>query len=172
MSFAIYPSLRDRRVIVTGGASGIGAEIVRAFAAQGASVGFLDRDVDAGAALVGDLDGAVTFEPCDLRDIDALRRALDSLRTPTLKAMRFGRSPSGEMSRWLSIWPHRLRDEHETGPYSAALDLPVVGRTICLRMGRMKKNLMPLHIENMVCGSCSTDHPSGRRCLPRMESKS
>ncbi len=81
MSFAIYPSLRDRRVVITGGASGIGAEIVRAFAAQGASVGFLDRDVDAGAALVGDLDGAVTFEPCDLRDIDALRGALDTLGT-------------------------------------------------------------------------------------------
>jgi NAD(P)-dependent dehydrogenase (short-subunit alcohol dehydrogenase family) len=81
MSFAIYPSLRDRRVIVTGGASGIGAEIVRAFAAQGAQVGFLDRDVDASNALVEELDGAVTFEPCDLRDIGALRGALGTLRT-------------------------------------------------------------------------------------------
>jgi D-xylose 1-dehydrogenase len=81
MSFAIYPSLRERRVIVTGGASGIGAEIVRAFAAQGANVGFLDRDVEASAALVEDLEGAAAFEPCDLRDIDALRGALDALRT-------------------------------------------------------------------------------------------
>jgi NAD(P)-dependent dehydrogenase (short-subunit alcohol dehydrogenase family) len=81
MSFAIYPSLRDRRVIVTGGASGIGAEIVRAFAAQGAQVGFLDRDVVASNALVEELDGAVTFEPCDLRDIGALRGALGTLRT-------------------------------------------------------------------------------------------
>ena len=80
MSFAIYPSLRERRVIVTGGASGIGAEIVKAFAAQGAHVGFLDRDVDAGATLAEDLDGAATFEPCDLRDIEALRGALDALR--------------------------------------------------------------------------------------------
>jgi D-xylose 1-dehydrogenase len=81
MSFAIYPSLRDRKVVITGGASGIGAEIVRAFAAQGAQVGFLDRDVETGAALVEDLDGAATFEPCDLRDVDALRGALDALRT-------------------------------------------------------------------------------------------
>ncbi len=81
MSFAIYPSLRDRRVVVTGGASGIGAEIVRAFAGQGARVGFLDRDVDAADALVKELDGAAAFEPCDLRDIDALRGALDALRT-------------------------------------------------------------------------------------------
>lgn len=81
MSFAIYPSLRDRRVVVTGGASGIGAEIVRAFAGQGARVGFLDRDADAADALVTELGGAAAFEPCDLRDIDALRGALDALRT-------------------------------------------------------------------------------------------
>jgi NAD(P)-dependent dehydrogenase (short-subunit alcohol dehydrogenase family) len=81
MSFAIYPSLRDRRVVITGGASGIGAEIVRAFAAQGAEVGFLDRDVDASNALVEELDRGVTFEPCDLRDIGALRGALGTLRT-------------------------------------------------------------------------------------------
>jgi NAD(P)-dependent dehydrogenase (short-subunit alcohol dehydrogenase family) len=81
MSFAIYPSLRDRRVVITGGASGIGAEIVRAFAAQGAEVGFLDRDVDASNALVEELDRAVTFEPCDLGDIGALRGALGTLRT-------------------------------------------------------------------------------------------
>jgi NAD(P)-dependent dehydrogenase (short-subunit alcohol dehydrogenase family) len=81
MSFAIYPSLRDRRVVITGGASGIGAEIVRAFAAQGAHVGFLDRDADAGAALLEGLDGNVAFESCDLRDIEALRGALAALRT-------------------------------------------------------------------------------------------
>ena len=36
--FAIFPSLKDKTVIVSGGASGIGGEIVRAFAAQGARV--------------------------------------------------------------------------------------------------------------------------------------
>ena len=35
-AFALYPSLRDRVVFVTGGASGIGAEEVTQFAAQGA----------------------------------------------------------------------------------------------------------------------------------------
>ena len=33
--FAAYPSLRDRVVFITGGASGIGAEHVTQFAAQG-----------------------------------------------------------------------------------------------------------------------------------------
>ena len=37
--FAIYPSLRDRVVFITGGASGIGAEHVTQFAAQGAQGG-------------------------------------------------------------------------------------------------------------------------------------
>ncbi len=49
MQFATYPSLKEKRVFVTGGASGIGAEIVRAFAGQGSVVGLFDMDADAGA---------------------------------------------------------------------------------------------------------------------------
>jgi len=49
-SFARHPSLEGRTVFVTGGASGIGAETVAAFAQQGAKVGFLDLDGGAGAA--------------------------------------------------------------------------------------------------------------------------
>ena len=65
-AFAIYPSLQGVSVIVTGGASGIGAEIVRAFAAQGARVAFVDFDVDRGTALaseLGEAGGRVRFEP-------------------------------------------------------------------------------------------------------------
>ena len=82
MSFAVYPSLKDTVVVVTGGASGIGAEIVRAFAAQGSRVGFVDLDAERGAALASELDrqGAeIRFEPCDLRDIEALKRAFAAL---------------------------------------------------------------------------------------------
>jgi NAD(P)-dependent dehydrogenase (short-subunit alcohol dehydrogenase family) len=81
-AFAIYPSLKDTSVFITGGASGIGAEIVRAFADQGSKVGFVDFDLEHGTALARELaaKGAqVRFEPCDLRDIDALRRAFASL---------------------------------------------------------------------------------------------
>ena len=80
MSFAIYPSLRGKTVYVSGGASGIGAEIVTAFAAQGARVGFVDLDAAASEALVAATEGDVTFEICDLRDIDALRRAFAALK--------------------------------------------------------------------------------------------
>lgn len=77
--FAIYPSLAGKTVLVTGGASGIGAEIVKAFAGQGALVGFVDRDRDASEALVAELDGKADHEICDLRDIEALRTAFAAL---------------------------------------------------------------------------------------------
>ena len=48
---ASYPDLADKVVLITGGAAGIGAAMVEAFAAQGARVGFLDIDADGGAAL-------------------------------------------------------------------------------------------------------------------------
>ncbi|NIA68645.1 SDR family oxidoreductase [Pelagibius litoralis] len=79
-NFANYPSLAGKTVFVTGGASGIGAEIVTAFAAQGARVGFVDLDEKGSAALSEKLGGDVAFEICDLRDIDGLRAAFVSLR--------------------------------------------------------------------------------------------
>lgn len=82
--YATYPSLRSATVFVTGGASGIGAAVVRAFAGQGSRVGFLDIDADRGRALADELAGAggggeVRFEACDLRDIDGLKAAFAAL---------------------------------------------------------------------------------------------
>lgn len=75
--FATYPSLKDKVVIISGGAQGIGREIVEAFAAQGSKIGFLDLDADGSAALAKDV--GADFEICDLRDIDALRAGLAAL---------------------------------------------------------------------------------------------
>ena len=82
MSFATFPSLEDRTVYVTGGASGIGADMVRAFAAQGAKVGFVDISADAGQALAKALSDSsrVAFEACDLCDIDSLKAAFARLK--------------------------------------------------------------------------------------------
>ncbi|MCX5571360.1 SDR family NAD(P)-dependent oxidoreductase [Kaistia nematophila] len=79
---AVYPSLRGRNVLVTGGGGGIGASIVRHFVAQGSRVGFLDVDVDSSTRLVASLatEGTVHFEPCDLTDIAALRAAIGRVR--------------------------------------------------------------------------------------------
>ena len=77
--FANYPSLSGKTVFVTGGASGIGAEIVTAFAKQGAKVGFVDMDVAGSEALLAKLEGTHGFAPCDLRDIAALKAAFAQL---------------------------------------------------------------------------------------------
>jgi NAD(P)-dependent dehydrogenase (short-subunit alcohol dehydrogenase family) len=81
MSFARYPSLENATVFVTGGASGIGEQIVRAFAEQGSKVGFLDFDQERGQALAAELGQNVHFEPVDLRDIDALKTAFGKLES-------------------------------------------------------------------------------------------
>ena len=80
MNFAQYPSLSQKNVLVSGGASGIGAEIVRAFAAQDARVGFLDANAEAGESLVTSLSGSVYFVACDLRDTDSMRDGIGQLR--------------------------------------------------------------------------------------------
>ncbi len=81
--FATYPSLKDKTVFITGGASGIGASLVEHFWQQGSRVAFVDINVDAGRDLVERLsDGtgrehpAPLFIECDLRNISALQSAI------------------------------------------------------------------------------------------------
>jgi NAD(P)-dependent dehydrogenase (short-subunit alcohol dehydrogenase family) len=74
-----YRSLAGRHVLITGGASGIGAEMVRAFRAQAAEVSFLDIDAAAGTALATEL--STRFHACDLRDIGALRQAIRTIES-------------------------------------------------------------------------------------------
>jgi NAD(P)-dependent dehydrogenase (short-subunit alcohol dehydrogenase family) len=66
-----YESLTGRVVIITGGASGIGAAFVRGFADNGARVAFLDIDEAAGDALAQDT--GTRFFACDLCDIPAVQ---------------------------------------------------------------------------------------------------
>ena len=67
--------LTGRAVLVTGGAKGIGAAIVRALAAEGARPIVLDRDANALRAMQESLAGVIAIE-CDLRDPDACRDAV------------------------------------------------------------------------------------------------
>ena len=86
MSSANYSDLSGRAVLVTGGASGIGADIVRGFAMQGARVGFLDIQDAAAVALIAELGKgrhAPVFRHCDLTDLAALKSAIEALARMT-----------------------------------------------------------------------------------------
>jgi NAD(P)-dependent dehydrogenase (short-subunit alcohol dehydrogenase family) len=80
---ARYPSLNGKAVLITGGASGIGASTVAHYAVQGAKVGFIDRDQAAAEALLGVFReagmAAPLFVACDLTDIAAGRAAVQRI---------------------------------------------------------------------------------------------
>jgi NAD(P)-dependent dehydrogenase (short-subunit alcohol dehydrogenase family) len=80
---AVYPSLIGRKVLITGGASGIGAALVEAFACQGCTTAFVDKDAGTAEALVAHISAETGFVPsfqhCDLTDLDALDRSFKSV---------------------------------------------------------------------------------------------
>jgi NAD(P)-dependent dehydrogenase (short-subunit alcohol dehydrogenase family) len=67
-------------VLITGGASGIGEALVRAFHREGARVGFLDLDQGRGETLAAELGERAHFGVADLRDLEALPKAIAALR--------------------------------------------------------------------------------------------
>lgn len=82
MSEAIYPSLKGRLVVITGGGSGIGGGLTEAFTKQGARVVFLDVAETESRALESELAAmtpAPRFVPCDLKDLSALKAVLEAI---------------------------------------------------------------------------------------------
>ena len=69
------PRLHGRRVVVTGGARGIGEAIARRFSAEGATVAILDRLEPEGTALAAELGGH--FVAADLSDPASITGAMD-----------------------------------------------------------------------------------------------
>jgi D-xylose 1-dehydrogenase len=87
-ALARYPSLAGKTVLITGGATGIGAAFVEHFFDQGAKVAFFDIDTDAGEALADQLGADLPdgrhrpmFLRVDLTDIDALRQGIADVRS-------------------------------------------------------------------------------------------
>ena len=82
LNFPIYPDLKDKTVLITGGGSGIGASFVEAFARQGSRVAFIDFQEDASQELVGKLTSEEfppVFINCDLTDIVALKKSVKQI---------------------------------------------------------------------------------------------
>jgi NAD(P)-dependent dehydrogenase (short-subunit alcohol dehydrogenase family) len=111
--------LNGKTAIVTGGATRIGAAVVRALQAAGANVAVADIDEEGGRRIASELGDAVLFEPTNLRDDEQIGRLVDAA------AERFGgidiwstwlpristtvlppRAPIGS-SRWTSTWSPR-----------------------------------------------------------------
>lgn len=83
---ARYPSLAGKRVIITGGGSGIGAGLVEGFYQQGAKVAFIDIQADASEALCARLSASGNgpgtgpiFRRCDITDMDAFTACISAL---------------------------------------------------------------------------------------------
>lgn len=79
---AIYPSLKGKRVVITGGGSGIGAGLVEAFVRQGSEVHFLDVLEAESRALAESFAGAEVppvFHRCDLTDAGAIEACFEKI---------------------------------------------------------------------------------------------
>jgi NAD(P)-dependent dehydrogenase (short-subunit alcohol dehydrogenase family) len=77
--YARYPSLSGTSVLISGGATGIGETIVRAFTAEGAKVGFVDLAEAEGKNLAEELNasgGQVTFRTADITDISTYQKII------------------------------------------------------------------------------------------------
>lgn len=116
--FATYPSLEGKTVIITGGASGIGAEIVRAFAAQNARIGFVDLDKENSQKVADEISKLgvdIAYEICDLRDIHALRTAFknltEKLGTATVLVNNAARDDRHD---WKDVTPEYFDDRFAT----------------------------------------------------------
>ena len=78
--YATYPSLKERVVLITGGATGIGASVVAHFARQGSRVTFVEVQDEPAQQLVDSLASEGCPKPhyihCDITDLDALKAAV------------------------------------------------------------------------------------------------
>jgi D-xylose 1-dehydrogenase len=117
VTYTLYPSLKGRVVFISGGSSGIGAELVRAFAAQGSQVAFCGTKPDGGRALIDECVAAGHTAPwygaCDVRDVAAyqalLARVGSEVGAITVLVNNAGRDDRHKMEEVTSaFWDDRL----------------------------------------------------------------
>ena len=143
VSSARYPDLQGSSVFVSGGASGIGAAIVRGFAEQRARVAFIDLDGNAAQGLVDELGDSVRFWHCDVRDIAALQstiaeagRTLGPVRVLVNNAARDDRHALEDvtLSSWDDAIAVNLR-HHFFAAQAVAPQMSAAGGGVILNLG-------------------------------------
>ena len=152
MSYAIYPSLANKNVVITGGGSGIGAAIVEGFARQGARVTFLDISRAESEALAASLAGCThppVFRHCDLRDIDALNATFAEIESASgpvevliNNAANDDRHQIGDVSQ--AYWDNRIEVNLRHQYFCAQAVLPgmkTLGRGVILNLGSISWHL-------------------------------
>jgi NAD(P)-dependent dehydrogenase (short-subunit alcohol dehydrogenase family) len=108
-TYAEYRSLAGRAVLITGGAGGIGAAMVRAFVAQGAKVGFIDIAEQAGRALADELaagGGTAEFVAADITDTPAFQAAIGEIarRIGTIRVL-VNNAANDQRHDWRKVTP-------------------------------------------------------------------
>ncbi|MDD1964623.1 SDR family oxidoreductase [Pseudomonas putida] len=129
-----YPSLGGKVILISGGASGIGAAFVEAFHEQGARVAFLDLDEAGGVALAGSLEPErVFFAPCDVRDIDRLKASIQAVEERwgaidvlINNAARDDRHPIQDVS--VEYWDERMQTNLRHAFFAAQAVAPGMAR--------------------------------------------
>jgi len=118
VEYASYPSLRDRTVMITGGADGIGRAMVTEFAAQGAKVAFIDVQADKAATVIeacADATHTPTFYEVDLKDIAATQAAIaDAQQTLGSIEVLVNNAASDDRHTWEDMTPEYWDDRLNT----------------------------------------------------------
>ncbi len=143
---AVYPDLENRAVVISGGSAGIGAAMVRRFAAQTARVAFLDIDENGAARTIKDAAGAgptPLYLRCDLRNeaeiadaIDRVRQAMGPISVLVNNAARDRRASLDETTAadWDSLMAVNLRPQFLLAR-AVATDMIAAGTGAIVNMG-------------------------------------
>lgn len=152
-SYARYPSLAGRVVLVSGGATGLGAEFVAQFAAQGARVAFVDIQDAAARRLVESVAEAghprPSYRSVDVRDVPAYTRAITDVAAETgpieilvNNAADDTRNPTAEVDE--ALWDDRMRvnlDHHYFATRAVAPMMRTAGRGSVINLGSISTHI-------------------------------